>query len=256
MVERGREAHPDLHVDAEAFIEFLATRTGLDDNYVGDLYLACAVTLGVPGAVSRFEDLCVSQIPRALVRIDRSPIFIAEIQQRVRDKLVVGGADGRPRIGEYAARGSLAAFVRIAAIREALMDKRTTARQRLDFEEPEAIANGDVTLELMRREHREAFQSALRIALATLDRNERSALRLSYLDNLSIDEIGRLFNVHRATAARWIARAQVRVRDKTRAVLQRRLQLTDSEAESLVGDLLSVEALSSGMLASTVSSAA
>jgi len=236
VFQRAKAGHPDLDVAPEAFIEFLAARTGLDENYLSDLYLACAVILGVPGAAARLEAICVTQIPRALVRIDRSPIFIMEIQRRVRDKLIFGVPDGRARISEYAARGSLAAFVRICALREALMDKRTLTRAR--------------------SEYHEEFQSALRVALAALDRNERAALRLSYLDNLGAEQIGRLFNVHRATAARWIARGQVRVRENTRLVLQRRLQLTDGEAESLVRDLLSVEALSSGMLASIMPSAA
>jgi len=253
VLAQARETHRDLPLDDELFVAFLAERTPLDTTHVEDLYLACAVLHNVPGAAERLERLFVAQIPKAIARIDRSPTFITEIQQRVRAKLVIG--DGRPRIGEYQARGSLAAFVRIAAIREALMDKRATARQRLDYEEPEAIATGDATLELVRREYRPEFQEALRTALATLERNERSALRMSFIDNLSIDEIGRLFRVHRATAARWILRAQERVRALTRAELQKRLRLTESEVNSLVADLMNTEALSSAMLASTIPAA-
>lgn len=260
VIARARASHPNLLVDDVEFVEFVATRLDFArmtsaDAHLADLYLACATVLGVAGAAEQLEVRCISQIPKAISRIDRSPMFVTEIQQRVRDKLVVGGRERRPRIAEYGARGSLAAFVRVAAIREALMEKRTTGRQRLAaYDEPHGVVDGDATLEMVRREYHAEFQIALRAALATLERHERSALRLSYLDNLSIDQIGRLFHVHRATAARWITRAQERVRGFTRQAMQQRLHLTDSEAESLLTDLMSVDALSSGMLASSIKS--
>jgi RNA polymerase sigma-70 factor, ECF subfamily len=255
MVLQARAAHPGITVDSATFVDFLATRLPIDlcEHHLADLYLACACAVGAPGAAARLEELCISQVGKAIGRIDHSAMFVTEIQQRTREKLLVGGADGRPRIAEYGARGSLAAYVRVSAIREALMEKRSTGRHRADeLDEPDGLVTGDVTLEMVRREYHTEFQQALRNALATLDRRERAALRLSYLDNLSIDQIGRLFHVHRATAARWITRAQDRVRDLTRAQMQQRLGLSDSETESLLFDLMSVDALSSGMLASSI----
>lgn len=255
LVRRARTAHPNVMVDDETFIEFVATRGSLRvvEAHAGDLYLACAVALGVPGAAETFDRDCVAQIPKALTRIDRTPNFVAEIQQRVREKMVVASAQRGPRIAEYAARGSLAAFIRVAAIREAVMEKRTVGRAREEAsDEFDAVVERDPVFELVRRKHHDEFQHALRTALATLDRHERSALRLSYLDNLSIDQIGKLFGVHRATAARWITRAQARVRELTLDALRRRLNLDHSEAASLLGDLMNADALSSGMLASSV----
>src|SRR5262245_60583367 len=94
-IARARAQHPDLALDDATFVEFLAARIDLDrcQSYLGDLFVACACASGVPGAVERLEALCVSQIPYAIARIDRAPEFVTEIQQRVREKLVIGGAD-------------------------------------------------------------------------------------------------------------------------------------------------------------------
>jgi RNA polymerase sigma-70 factor, ECF subfamily len=200
--------------------------------------------------------LIVTQTRYAIARIDRARDFVTEIQQRVRERLLVGAADGRPRILDYAGRGSLAAFVRIAALRLALMEKRCQGRQKLESEVPDAIAIGDVRLEVIRNGHREEFQQALRQALAVLERNERVALRMSYIDHLSIDQIAKVFNIHRATAARWVTRALSQVRVHTLQHMKQKLGLSDSQADSLIGDLMSQAALAHSMLASTVASPA
>jgi RNA polymerase sigma-70 factor (ECF subfamily) len=251
VVDEARRAHPGLNVDPVAFVSFLATRIALEScgPYVADLYLACACATRTPGAAERLEELCVARVGSSIARVDSSPSFIAEILQRVRERLIVGDP---PRIAVYGARGSLAAFVRVAAIREALTEKRTQGRGHVDFDDvPERVVEGDATLELVRREHHAEFQQALRTALATLDRRERSALRMSYLDDLTSEQIGRLFQVNRATAARWVVRAEARVRDLTRATLGKRLNLSETETDSLMADMMSTGALTSSMLASS-----
>ena len=122
LVLQARAAHPGIAVDPGTFVDFLATRLPIDlcEHHLADLYLACACAVGAPNAAARLEELCISQVGKAIGRIDHSAMFVAEIQQRTREKLLVGGADGRPRIAEYGARGSLAAFVRVSAIREGL----------------------------------------------------------------------------------------------------------------------------------------
>jgi RNA polymerase sigma-70 factor, ECF subfamily len=243
----GRAAHPDLDVDPARFASFVSGP--VDVERAGDLYLACACVTGVPGAPERLEALHIAAVPRAIARIDRTDAFAGEIQQRMREKLLLGGPDGRPKLADYAGRGSLAAWIRVAAIREALAIKRRPSHQVAEDDAPDALVAGDIELELLRRTYAPAFKRALGCALAALAPRERSALRLSFIDNLSIDQIGRIYGVHRATAARWITRAQTRVRELTMAMLQDNLRITPSEADSLIRDV-GQDALSSGMLAS------
>ena len=99
-------------------------------QHADDLDLASACVTGDRDALEKLEVLIERQA-EAIARVDRSHDFIREIQQRVRMRLLVGANDGRPRIVDYAGRGPLAAFVRVAALRLALMEKRITNRAKL-----------------------------------------------------------------------------------------------------------------------------
>jgi RNA polymerase sigma-70 factor, ECF subfamily len=63
-----------------------------------------------------------------------------------------------------------------------------------------------------KRELTEAFEEAL----ASMPHRDRSVLRHHYVEGLSIDRLGELYQVHRATAARWIARATDALSGRTR----------------------------------------
>jgi RNA polymerase sigma-70 factor (ECF subfamily) len=57
---------------------------------------------------------------------------------------------------------------------------------------------------------------------------------MHFVDGLTIDEIGALYQVHRATAARWISGARNTLLADTRARLTARLALTPSQFDSLM----------------------
>ena len=84
------------------------------------------------------------------------------------------------------------------------------------------------------RRYREDFKAAFEEAFASLDAKSRNLLRQSLLDNLSIDQLGAIYRVHRATAARWLASARDQVLEETRSVLRRRLQIDEREFMSLM----------------------
>ena len=71
--------------------------------------------------------------------------------------------------------------------------------------------------------------------LAALPADERTVLRMHYLDGLNIDRIGVVFNVHRATVARWIARTRDALLAETKRRLGERLRVTGRELASLMG---------------------
>ncbi len=59
-------------------------------------------------------------------------------------------------------------------------------------------------------------------------------LRQRSVDDLSIDQIGALHGVHRATAARWLERARVELALATERALQRRLSASAEDVRSLM----------------------
>ena len=57
---------------------------------------------------------------------------------------------------------------------------------------------------------------------------------MSYLEGASIDALGALYKVHRATAARWLGRAREQLLSNTRGALSEQLGLADDELSSVM----------------------
>jgi RNA polymerase sigma-70 factor (ECF subfamily) len=136
----------------------------------------------------------------------------------------------------------------VAALRLALDHVGDAYRERTLAEVPALAAPVDPELAFLRERYRDSYQTALRDALARLSVKERSVLRLSVVDGLSIDAIGRAYQVHRATAARWVVGAREQLLKETYALLGERLQLRESELRSLATALRSELHLSLGRL--------
>jgi len=208
-----------------------------ETQHGADVALAAACATGDQSAIARFEQEVLPAGRAAVASIDASPAFIDEALQRVRALLFVGGEDGRPRIGDYAGRGPLRAWVGIAAARTALMMRRSQQRQRevvADESWTDALAmisTGNPELELIKRQYADAFSAALRDTVGVIEPRARAVLRMSFVDALSIDEIGAVYGVHRATAARWIRSACDAVMTGTRDLLAQRLALSPTELD-------------------------
>ncbi len=172
-------------------------------------------------------------VSRALRRIDSSESFAAEVQQLLREELIVGVKGRVPKLACYAGRGPLASWIRTAALRTAL-NLRDPRKQTLHTDLPPDAPATHPEVRYLRDKHRDDFQRALKDALRGLSARDRNLLRLSFLDGLSIDRIGALFGVHRATAARWLGRARTRLQEATLSLLKERLKVTDSELASLI----------------------
>src|SRR3569623_1401885 len=90
----------------------------------------------------------------------------------------------------------------------------------------------DPALEALKAEYRTEFAIALREAIAVLGAEDRTLLRQSIVDELSIDAIGVAYGVHRATAARWLPRARAAQVAATHKRLAERLKLPVEQIES------------------------
>jgi RNA polymerase sigma-70 factor (ECF subfamily) len=166
-----------------------------------------------------------------------------DVRQALRVKLLVseGGAGGK--IARYAGRGPLAGWLRIVAVRTALSMRRASSpsapHEDEDILAGMAAPGVDPELEHLRARYQDAFRSAFHDAMMALDAAERNMLRLHHVDGLSIDEIAPVFQIHRATAARRLAKAREEISEQTRSLLVSRLQLSESECSSIMGMILS-----------------
>ncbi|MCE9580439.1 MAG: helix-turn-helix domain-containing protein [Deltaproteobacteria bacterium] len=233
---QGAEAWPAVAVALERFAAHVRSLGAPDlARHGADLYLACACVDGDPRALAAFDAEVLTPAALAVRTIDASDAFGDEVRQRVRATLLVDGAGG-PRLATYGGRGPLRAWVGVSAVRTALMMRRSAKRQR---EVPDddwtgalvMASTGNPELDLLKRQYAAAFATALADACAGLEPRLRGALRMHFADGLSIDEIGAAYGVHRATAARWVQRAQTELGAATHALLLARLAISPSEAD-------------------------
>ena len=241
----ARAAWPGVELPNATVLQHLAERVAADTRperalgrlHATDLYLACACAQGVPRAIAAFKEAYATEVATALIRLGNSAAFADEVMQQLLVRHLVP-AEGRPaRIAEYAGRGALAAWVRVAATRLAIDLRRRDKRHAssppeafFDLQDP-AI---DPELGYLRSRYAAEFNTALRKSFDSLEPRERNVLRMHFVDGLSIDDIGALYRVHRATAARWIAGARRKMLSDTRARLSEQLTLTPSQFDSLM----------------------
>jgi RNA polymerase sigma-70 factor (ECF subfamily) len=240
----GRAAWPAIHLPDEVFARQLARHAGaaddcrayLDAVCAADLYLACACVAHDPAALRALESGELARLPAMLARMRPPREAVDEIRQRLRERFLVGSGAG-PALADYSGRGPLGAWVRVAAVRTYLSQLRHEDAQRADGDGQllELPAGGlDPDLEIVRARYADAFKLALGDALRALPRRERTLLRFAYVDAMTVDEIAAFYRTHRATAARWVARARTAVLEETRRLLAERVSCAETELHSLL----------------------
>ena len=95
-------------------------------------------------------------------------------------------------------------------------------------------AGPDAELGFLKQHYAREFREAFDAALAALDVDQRNVLRLHFLDGLSIDQLGRTYGVHRATAARWVVRGRQALLAETRSRLRERWRMSEPELDSVL----------------------
>jgi RNA polymerase sigma-70 factor (ECF subfamily) len=240
----GREAWSALSVADTDFAVYLATRVrrGVDpareirNLHAQDLFLCCACAGRDPNAIRALHMSYLDCVPRYLERMNLSAAEREEVREALAERLLVGSGGAAGRIAEYAGRGPLAGWIRVAAVRTALNQIRRARRHMEAVRRAEAATppTPDLELEILKHHHRSDFELAFRDALATLDQRGRSLLRLRYLEELGLRELAALKGVHRETIRRWLAAAEEAVFAETRRLLAERLRLSPSSCDSLL----------------------
>ncbi len=241
LIARARAEAPGVELDPVQFVGHLAERVGFDVHgrpllhavHAGDLWIAFGCVVRDAGALAAFEVRFAPEIRGSLQRsFERALAEDAELQ--LRDKLLLVAGDDAPRLASYAGRGGLAPWLRAAAMRTAIDLMRARRELPTDPSALGDVAAIDPLLGLLKQRYHDEFRVAFTDAASKLTDRERTLLRYRFLDDLSIDEIGTLYRVHRATVARWIATIRESLFEATRERLMAQLTLTDSEVDSVL----------------------
>jgi RNA polymerase sigma-70 factor (ECF subfamily) len=236
-IDRATLRWPGLVADPEGFrqhVGSLAVSPSSLDSYGHELYLTFACRRLDPHALRVLEREYIGSVAPVIVRVNSAPDFVDEVSQAVRSRLL---APPKPKIGRYAAKGSLQAWIRVLTLRVALdQHKAHRKREEVLFDALIEPVSSDPS---GTEPYREAIQEALCAALEALSTRERNVLRLHYVETVTLDQIATLYGTHRATAARWLARARQRIFDCVAADVQARLAVTRSEVNSILADVRS-----------------
>ncbi len=240
-IARAREAWADVAVDDERFASFLGGRVAaveLETARAADLWAACACGTGDSRALAAVEARYFPDVDAALGKMGLSADRIGEVKQGLRTLLFVGdpALGTAPRITEYRGSGDLRAWLRVTAMRAALKLLRKENRETpTDDALLEARAHeDDPELAYMKAAYRASFKVAFQEALESLHARERTLLKQQIVDGLGIDELGSLYRVHRATAARWVQSAREKLLTRTRRAFMLNARISSDECESIM----------------------
>ena len=235
----GRWDWPDLLkpvlAEYSRHVRHLETSAKELEQNGADVYLALGCGLGDEHAVRGLQYKYFPALGNALARSGFDSTAREDVLQQMLLHLCAGD---NPRMLTYAGKASLGAWLAVTSMRFALnMRPRNcrVANGNASFELEQLISDEDTPeIRLAVEKARPAFQAALQSAIGALPQRDRTLLRLYFLDRLTIDAMGSMYGVHRATAARWISEIRRRILEQVQSVLSRDFGLDASEFDSLV----------------------
>ena len=246
--ERVMSAWSTISIDLRPFVERVsslmdcaeAPEAALQRVVVEDLFLAYACSLNDNRALQAFAEMCDSELRVLAKKLHISDEDFDDTRQRLWEKLFLASGAHAPKILEYSGKGELRSWFRIVAARSILDELRKTNRHKNAFANPldsglwETASAADPELESIRQRYKATFRQAFERAAGELEPQERNLLNCHYISSMSTDELGKAFGMHKATAARHVARARERLLERTRAQLKNHLGVDSGELDSVM----------------------
>lgn len=242
LFERAQEASPGVEVSADRFgaavAAVVAAGTPLGGLHTQDLYLALGCLDRQPAALTALERL-VHEVRPSVARACDSADDIDDVLQTTREKLLFGtpGVDpATPKLAQYSGAGPLAAWVRVVAVREALVRARKSRRQKVIDDTvllDGATTDASLELAMLKQLYGSSFRSAVQDALRRMTAKQRTLLRLHTEERLTIDQLAPMLGIHRASVARRLEAIRREALEHVRAILRERHDLSESETSSL-----------------------
>jgi RNA polymerase sigma-70 factor (ECF subfamily) len=241
----AREAWPKVSVTRERYAAQLAIvlaaradepiERAIRSMPGADLYLAAACCDRDPAAATALRTAFVPALRAALGKIGLPAATIDETVQRVLTMVLVGDG-GAPQIATYTGRGTLRSWMRTIGVRtgrrlRGVEHAAAPGDDELDVL-PAAVADPEVAM--LRERYRDEVRDAFATAFAMLDERQRNVLRQYHIDGLTIDQLGALYRVNRATAARWVNAARQAVLATMRDRLVKQLGISRRQIDSIV----------------------
>jgi len=250
LCDEAHKSYPALEIDDRDLITQIAKRAPAGDlaNYLqhchaGDLAVATQAARGSQPAISELERAHKNTLEAACRRFAGPGQTADDLKQILRAKLFVAEPGKTPKISDYAGQGFLDNWLRVTAVRVFLdLTKRKDRTRESSAEDDDILAlpnPGDLQLDVVKAEYRAAVTQAMHEGARALEPGDRHLLRQHFVAGLSIDQLGSVLGIHRATAARRISRAREQLVAETRKQLGLKLKLPDTELDEVLGLVMS-----------------
>jgi RNA polymerase sigma-70 factor (ECF subfamily) len=243
-VAESRAAWPDITVTKRELATELARRLGdgatveaLTGCKASDVYLAIAATAGDVAATRAIVELVEREVGFGAARTRATPDQAAEVRGELHRILFTSDPHRPAAIRGFGGRGDLRGYLRVMATRELVRTMKRGRREEPREEEAlfAMIAPGtDPELSILRARFHSGVEDAMRAALRKLGERSRALLRYQLVDGFTVDRVGALYGVHRATAARWVSAARDELGDLIRAEIAAKLAIDVDEVDSIV----------------------
>jgi RNA polymerase sigma-70 factor (ECF subfamily) len=241
----GVTAFGELDVDREPLVTAIRSARAADvdletlRSHAAELYLGTAAASGSRAALAILDRVYIARVGDVVAQRRLPSHAVDEVRQTVRERLLAGRP---PYIATAAGRGSLAGLVAVIATRAALdwirAHARAVARHDDEPATDDLVATGNPERDHLRARYGGDVKTAFEAAVRDLDPRDRTMLRFHLVDGMTIDEVARLYQIHRATAARQIEKARDRVASGVRKLLARSVGVHGDELRELA-DLVS-----------------
>jgi RNA polymerase sigma-70 factor (ECF subfamily) len=242
-VDAGRAAWPDCNVPLDEFATVLGVVAHAADDpasalaslHAADLWLATACAAGIRPALDELDRRLHALRP-TLRRVGLSDANLDDFLQDTRLRLVASASDRPARILSYQGRAELRAWLKVVVVRDAVRAVRRAADGTSPRDEIDVLMDPSTDPELaaMKDRYAQSFRSAFEHALAQLSALDRNLLRHHLVDGLTIDDLGAMHRVHRATAARWLVRIREQLYRHTRQQMMIELATSGHDFESVL----------------------
>lgn len=187
-----------------------------------------------PGAMVALERYAFELLPSVAQRF-ASVLTADELVQRVRTKLLTPPPGESPLLARFTGVTSLGRWIRIVAVRLGLDAARSSQRrQAREHTLPDALPQRDPEFYWMRQLYTENFERILSENLLALPVRDRNLLKAQVVHGMSLEEMARVWSVHRATVARWLRAARLGLLGSVRDGLQVQAGLSESEVDSVL----------------------
>jgi RNA polymerase sigma-70 factor, ECF subfamily len=201
-----------------------------------DLYLAIACARGDRIAWEYFADDYLALIRKYALRACDNPADAEDLAQQMITRLM----EDESRIGGYNGRGSLAGWLRVSVAHAAIDRFRRNSKQvSLEMvEEESGMQLAQPAVEIQAEERLDRRWGPVLCEIVTeeirkISARDRLILCLYYLQSVPLRLIGRHFQVHEATASRWLDGLRRNLRKNVERELSLQHGLKGEEIQSL-----------------------